>query len=106
MRDFDFETLPWQLSAGDLAYYNREQKEKGKALVQMHTDLALVLQVLFHIALDCFRTSPGGLTTEQSLEECQQSSEVLCTMLLEYFIEHIIQPRLDLLKKATRIKVS
>ena len=39
----DFETLPRQLSAGDTMYYNREQKEKGKALVQMHTDFALVL---------------------------------------------------------------
>ena len=54
MRDFDFETLPWRLSAGDITYYNHEQKEKGKALVQMHTDFAPVLKVLFHTALDCF----------------------------------------------------
>ena len=63
MHDSDFETLPWQLSASDTIYYNREQKEKGKALVQ-------VLQVLFHTALDCFRTPSDGLTTEQLLEEC------------------------------------
>ena len=25
MRDSHFETLPWQLSAGDITYYNREQ---------------------------------------------------------------------------------
>ena len=43
MCDSDFETLPRQLSAGDITYYNREQKEKGKALVQMHDDFALVL---------------------------------------------------------------
>ena len=43
MCDSDFETLPRQLSAGDITYYNREQKEKGKALVQMHNDFALVL---------------------------------------------------------------
>ena len=54
MRDSDFETLPRQLSGGDLTYYNREQKEKGKALVQMHTDLARVLRVLFRTTLDCF----------------------------------------------------
>ena len=70
MRDADFETLPRQLSAGDITYYNREQKEKGKALVQMHTDFAPVLQVLFHTALDCFRTPNDGLTIEQLLQEC------------------------------------
>ena len=41
MRDSDFETLPRQLSAGNLTYYNHEHKEKGKALVQMHTDHAV-----------------------------------------------------------------
>ena len=40
MRDSDFETLPWQPSAGDITYYNCEHKEKDKALVQMHTDFA------------------------------------------------------------------
>ena len=43
LRCSDFETLPWQLSAGDTMHYDREQKEKGKALVQMHTDFSLVL---------------------------------------------------------------
>ena len=43
MRDSDFETLPRQLSARELLYYNREQKEKDKALVQMHTDFVQVL---------------------------------------------------------------
>ena len=33
-----------------MAYYNREQKEKDMALVQMHTDFALVLQVPFNTA--------------------------------------------------------
>ena len=47
MRDSALKTLQSQLSAGDLTYYNREQKEKGKALVQMHTDFALVLHVFF-----------------------------------------------------------
>ena len=72
----------------------------------MHTNFAQVLQVLFHIALDCFRTPTDGLTTEQLLEECQQPSEDLCTMLLEYFGKHIVQPRHDLFKKATHMKVS
>ena len=71
MRDLDFETLPRQLSAGDIAYYDREQKEKGKAVVHMHTNFARVLQVLFRTALDCFRTPTDGLTTERLLEECQ-----------------------------------
>ena len=38
MCDSDFEALHHQLSARDVTYYKREQKEKGKALVQMHTD--------------------------------------------------------------------
>ena len=33
MHNADFETLPRQLSAGNITYYNREQKDKGKALV-------------------------------------------------------------------------
>jgi hypothetical protein len=32
----------------------KEQLEKDKELVQMHTDFSLVLQVLFHAALDAF----------------------------------------------------
>ena len=39
-----------------MAYYTREQKEKDKALVQMHTDFSPGLQVLYRTALDCFRT--------------------------------------------------
>ena len=53
MLDSDFETLPRQLSAGDLTYYNCEQKEKDKAPVKMHNDFAPVLQVPFHTAHDC-----------------------------------------------------
>ena len=60
----------------------------------------------FHTALDCFRTPTDGLTTEQLLEECQRSSEDLCTMLFEYFGKHIVQPRRDLFEKATKMKVS
>ena len=70
LRCSDSETLPRQLSASDTMYYNREQKEKEKALVQMHTDFSLVLQVLFHTALDCFRTHTDGFTAEQLLQEC------------------------------------
>ena len=33
MRDSDFETLPWQLSAGDTMYYNCAWKEEDKAVV-------------------------------------------------------------------------
>ena len=72
----------------------------------MHTDFAPVLQLPFHTTLDCFRTPTDGLSTEQLLEECQQSAEDLCTMLLEYFGEHIVQPRHDLFEKATWMKVS
>ena len=60
----------------------------------------------FHIALDCFRTPTDRLTTEQLLEDRQQSSEDLCTMLFEYFGKHIVQPRRDLFEKATWMKVS
>ena len=72
LRCSDFETVFRQLSVRNTMYYNREQKEKDKALVQMQTDFALVLPVLFCIALDCFRTPTDGLTTEQLLEECQR----------------------------------
>ena len=72
----------------------------------MHTDFALVLPVPFHTALDCFRTPTDGLTTEQLLEECQQSSEDLCTILFECFGKHIVQPCHDLFEKATQMKVS
>ena len=54
MRDSDFPTLACELSAHDLTFYNREQKAKDKALVQMHTIFALVSQVLFHTAMDAF----------------------------------------------------
>ena len=76
------------------------------ALVQTHTDFAVVLYVLFHTALDCFRTPTDGLTVEQLLAECRHSSENLCTMLFEYFGKHIVQPRHDLFEKATKMKVS
>ena len=106
LRCSDFETVFRQLSVRNTMYYNREQKEKDKALVQMHTDFSPVLQVLFHTALDCFRTPTDGLTAEQLLEECQQSSEDLCSMLLGYFGKHIVEPHRDLFEKATKMKVS
>ena len=40
------------------------------------------------------------------LEECQQSSEDLCTIVFEYFGEHIVQPHRDLFEKVTKTKVS
>ena len=72
LRDSDFPTLPKELSSTDKLYYKREQLEKDKELVQMHTDFALVLQVLFHAALDAFRSpNAAGLSAEKLLEECQ-----------------------------------
>ena len=44
-------TLPRELSSLDSKYYSREQKEKDDALVKLHKDFALVLQVLLHTAL-------------------------------------------------------
>ena len=52
--DSDFPTLPQELSATDKLYYSKLQLEKDKELMQMHTDFAPVLQVLFHAALDAF----------------------------------------------------
>ena len=49
MRDSDFETPPRQLWAGDIIYYNHEQKEKGKALVQMHIDFAQYSRYFFKL---------------------------------------------------------
>ena len=64
MRDSNFETLPRELSVTDLAYYNCEQSPKDKTLVQQHKDLCPVLQVIFHTALDCFRTRTDSLSTQ------------------------------------------
>ena len=74
--------------------------------MQMRTDFAPGLQVLFHTALDCFRTPTYGLNIEQLLEECEQSSKDLCTILFEHFGKHIVQPRRDLFKKATQEGIS
>ena len=75
--------------------------------MQMHTDFALVLQVLFHVALDAC-CSPDGVNVfaESLLEDCQQSIKDLSTMLFEYFGEVIAQPHRDLFEKATSLWVS
>ena len=44
IHDSDFETLPGKC----LTYRDHEQKEKGKALVQVHTNFAPVLQCFSH----------------------------------------------------------
>ena len=106
MRDSNYETLPREPSITDLAYYNREQKAKDKALMQQHKDFSPVLQVLHHTALDCFRTPTDGLSTEQLLAQCQQSSFSLCSMLFEYYGKHIVLPRRDLFEQATKMQVS
>ena len=62
--------------------------------------------MLYHTALNCFRTPADGLTAEQLLEQYQQSSKDLCSMLLEYFGKHIVEPSRDLFEKATKMKVS
>ena len=54
LRDSDFPILPRELSSTDKMYYKKKQPEKDKELVQIHTDFAPVLQVLFHAALDAF----------------------------------------------------
>ena len=69
--------------------------------MQLRNNFARVLQVLFHAALDAFSTPNAELSSEQLLEECEQSIEDLRTMLLEYFGKHTVQPRCDLFKKAT-----
>ena len=60
LRDSDFSTISRELSSTDKTYYKKDQLEKDKELLQMHTDFALVLQVLFHAARDAFR-SPDGV---------------------------------------------
>ena len=73
----------------------------------MHTHFALVLQVLFHAALDAFRSPDGvNVSAESLLEECQQSIEDLSTMLFEYYGKVIAQPRRDLFSKATGLRVA
>ena len=102
LRDSDFPTLPRELSSTDKLYYSKQQLEKDKELMQMHTDFAPVLQVLFHTALDAFRTPDGvNVTAESLLEDCQRSIEDLSTMLFEYYGKVIVQPRRDLFSKAS-----
>ena len=72
----------------------------------MHNDFAPMLQMLFHAALDAFPPPDAEVFAEQLLEECQQYTEDLCTMLLEYFGKHIVQPRHELFEKATSLAVS
>ena len=107
LRDSDFSTIPRELSSTDKTCYKKDQLEKDKELVQMHTDFAPVLQVLFHASLDAFRTPDGaGLSAEKLLEECQQSIEDLSTVLFEYYGKIIVQSRRDLFEKATSLRVS
>ena len=107
LRDSDFPTLPRELSSTDKLYYSKQQLEKDKELMQMHTDFAPVLQVLFHAALNAFRSPDGvNVSAESLLEECQQSIEDLSTMLFEYYGKVIAQPRRDLFSKATGLRVS
>ena len=97
LRDSDFPTLPWELSSTDKLCYSKQQLEKDKELMQMHTDFAPVLQVLFHAALDAFRSPDGANVSAKSLlEDCQQSIEDLATILFEYYGKVIVQPRRDL----------
>ena len=87
-------------------YYKKEQLEKDKELVQMHTDFSPVLEVLFHAALDAFRSPDGaGVSAESLLEECQQSIEDLATILLEYHGKIIAQPRRGLFEKAASLSL-
>ena len=70
--------------------------------MQMHTDFALVLQVLFHAALN----ANVNVSAESLLEECQQSIEDLATMLFEYYGKDIVQPCRDLFSKAPGLQVA
>ena len=75
--------------------------------MQMHTDFALVLWVLFHAALDTFRSPNGAhVSAESLLKDCQQSIEDLATMLFEYYGKVIVQPRRDLFSKAFGLRVA
>ena len=71
----------------------------------MHTDFAQLLQVLFLTELDAFRTPDAEISAKQLLEECQQSTKDLCTMLLEYFVKHIVLPCHDIFEQATQVWV-
>ena len=67
----------------------------------MHTEIAPVLQVLFHAALDVFRSpsNGAGVTAESLLKDCQQSIEDLATMLFEYYGNIIVQPDVTSLRR-------
>ena len=66
----------------------------------MHTDFASVLEVLFHAALDAFRSLDGAsLSAEKLLEECQQSIEDLATISFEYFGKTSFNPVVTSLRR-------
>ena len=69
----------------------------------MHTDFAPVLQVLFHAALDAFRSPDGvNVIAESLLEDYHGLSR---TLLFEYYGKIIAQPRRDLFEKATHQRI-
>ena len=104
--DSNFPTLPSGLSSTNKFYYSKQQLEKDKELMKMHTDFAHVLQVLFPAALNAF-CSPDGVNVpaKSLLEDCQQSIEDLATMLFGYYGKVIVQPRRDLFSKASGLWV-
>ena len=59
-------------------YYNKQQKEKDDALVKLHKDFALVLQMLLHIALQTLKEPDDTVFANTLLSKCQSSTSDLC----------------------------
>ena len=73
-------------------YYNKEQKEKDDAVVKLHKDFALVLQVSLRTALKTLRESDDTVSVDTLLSECRRFTSDLCQMLFECFGQTIVHP--------------
>ena len=106
LRTNQLSTLPRELSDLESKYYSSEQKSKGDALVKLHKDSALVLQVLLHTALQTLQEPNDKHSAETVLSKVQNSAFDLCQILFEFFGKNIVQPCCDLFQKATSLPVS
>ena len=125
LRDSDTPTAPQDVLPRHAALHNKEQKEKGKILVQLHTNFLASLQVLFHqmaqlarheaptkegfASLDSLPPSSPRALQSSGCRHCRVVHSVdrdLVAALLEFYSKAIMQPRRELFEKATGLPTS
>ena len=107
LRDSFLSTRPRELSSHDKLHYSSEQLATDKRLVQSHEDFSPVLQVLYHMLDTVSRPfEVDNWDAEAEFNVLHRVSHDLCTMLLEYYGKHIVQPRRDIFEKATGLRVT